>query len=156
MATDEIDFVTLFLKLHNYMVLPWSPSKSFLLMAPKRPEGLIHFFASKTWTLKMSDLEICLYFLSTYTCISKVLERLLFKELVLIGVAKSWSTDEIIHHGSYKWIIVLEKWIICSAPLAIERIKILGAVLELPARQQCQFSPLTVKMGQIGWMGSSV
>ena len=126
MATDEIDFVTLFLNLHNYMVLPWSPSKSFLLMAPKRPEDLIHFFASKTWTLKMSDLEICLYFLSTYTCISKVLERLLFKELVLIGVAKSWSTDEIIHHGNYKWIIMLEKcgrpnlnvfhlkWIICT------------------------------------------
>ena len=41
----------------TYMVLPWSPSKSFLLMAPKRPEGLIHFFASKTWTLKMSDLD---------------------------------------------------------------------------------------------------
>ena len=113
MARNEIDFITLFLKLHNYMELPWSPSKSFLLMAPKRPEGLIHFFASKTWTLKMSDLEICLYFLSTYTCISKVLERLLFKELVLIGVAKSWSTDEIIHHGSYKWIIMLEK---CGRP----------------------------------------
>ena len=56
-----------FLKLHNYMVLPWSPSKSFLLMAPKRPEGLIHFFASKTWILKTSDLEICLNFISTYT-----------------------------------------------------------------------------------------
>ena len=67
MATDEIDFVTLFLKLHNYMVLPWSPSKSFLLMAPKRPEDLIHFFESKTWILKTSDLEICLNFISTYT-----------------------------------------------------------------------------------------
>ena len=27
------------------------------------------------------------------------------------------------------------------APMAIENIKILGAVLELPAKQHCQFSP---------------
>jgi hypothetical protein len=27
------------------------------------------------------------------------------------------------------------------APMAIEKIKILGAVLELPAKQHCQFSP---------------
>ena len=30
-----------------------------------------------------------------------------------------------------------------SAPMAIEKIKILGAVLELPAKQQCQSSPFT-------------
>jgi hypothetical protein len=36
------------------------------------------------------------------------------------------------------------------APMTIEKIKILGAVLELPARQQCQSSPFTTKMGQIG------
>ena len=29
-----------------------------------------------------------------------------------------------------------------SAPMAIEKIKILGAVLELPAKQHCQFGPI--------------
>jgi hypothetical protein len=28
-----------------------------------------------------------------------------------------------------------------SAPMAIEKIEILGAVLELPAKKHCQFSP---------------
>jgi hypothetical protein len=27
------------------------------------------------------------------------------------------------------------------APMAVEKIKILGAILELPAKQHCQFSP---------------
>jgi hypothetical protein len=40
--------------------------------------------------------------------------------------------------------------------MAIEKIKILGAVLELPAKQHCQFSQFTVKMGQMGWIGSAV
>ena len=34
--------------------------------------------------------------------------------------------------------------------MAIEKIKILGAVLELPAKQHCQFSLFTAKMGQMG------
>jgi hypothetical protein len=35
--------------------------------------------------------------------------------------------------------------------MAIEKkIKILGAVLELPAQQHCQFSLFTAKMGQMG------
>ena len=34
--------------------------------------------------------------------------------------------------------------------MAIERIKIVGAVLELPARQQCQSSPFPAKIGLIG------
>ena len=63
-------------------------------------------------------------------------------------------------HGSYKWIIMLEK---CGRPdinvFHIKRtignhgnlkIKILGAVLELPARQQCQSSPFTSKIGPNG------
>ena len=33
--------------------------------------------------------------------------------------------------------------------MAIEKIKILGAVLELPAKQHCQFSLFTTKMGQM-------
>ena len=33
------------------------------------------------------------------------------------------------------------------APMAVEKIKILGAVLELPAKQHCQFSLFTKKMG---------
>jgi hypothetical protein len=36
------------------------------------------------------------------------------------------------------------------APMAIEKIKILGAVLELPAQQQCQSSPFTSKIGPNG------
>ena len=32
--------------------------------------------------------------------------------------------------------------------MAIEKIKILGAVLELPAKQHCQFSLFTSKMGK--------
>jgi len=34
--------------------------------------------------------------------------------------------------------------------MAIEKIKILAAVLEPSARQHCQLSPFTAKMGQIG------
>jgi hypothetical protein len=34
--------------------------------------------------------------------------------------------------------------------IAVEKIKILGAVLELPAKQQCQSSPFTSKIGQNG------
>jgi len=40
--------------------------------------------------------------------------------------------------------------------MAIERVRVLGAVLELPAGQHCQFSQFTVKMGQMGWIGSAV
>ena len=42
------------------------------------------------------------------------------------------------------------------APMAIEKIKILGDVLELPAKQHCQSSPFTSKLGQIGQIGSAV
>jgi len=37
-----------------------------------------------------------------------------------------------------------------SAPIAIDKIKILGAVLELPAKQHYQSSPFTAKIGQMG------
>ena len=40
-----------------------------------------------------------------------------------------------------------------SAPVAIETIKILGALFELPAKQHCQSSPFTLKLGQIGQIG---
>ena len=43
-----------------------------------------------------------------------------------------------------------------SAPRTIEKIKILEAVLELPAKQHCQSSPFTSKLGQIGQIGSAV
>ena len=43
-----------------------------------------------------------------------------------------------------------------SAPMTIEKMKILGAVLELPAKQHCQSSPFTSKLGQIGQIGSAV
>ena len=34
--------------------------------------------------------------------------------------------------------------------------KILGALLELPAKQHCQSSPFTSNLGQIGQIGSAV
>ena len=37
--------------------------------------------------------------------------------------------------------------------MAIEKIKILEAVLEVPAKQHCQSSPFTYKMGHIGHIG---
>jgi hypothetical protein len=36
-----------------------------------------------------------------------------------------------------------------SATMAIEKIKILGAVLELPAKLHCQFGPFSKQMGLI-------
>ena len=36
----------------------------------------------------------------------------------------------------------------------MEKIKILGAVLELPTKKHCQSSPFTTNMGQMGWIGS--
>ena len=38
----------------------------------------------------------------------------------------------------------------------IKDIKILGAVLELPANQNCQFGPFTKKWGKMGRIGSAV
>ena len=40
--------------------------------------------------------------------------------------------------------------------MAIEKIKILVSVLELPAKQHCQSSPVTSKLGQIGQSDSAV
>jgi hypothetical protein len=34
--------------------------------------------------------------------------------------------------------------------MAIEKIKILGAIMELPAKQHCQFGPFTKKSGKMG------
>ena len=36
------------------------------------------------------------------------------------------------------------------ASTAIEKIEILGAILELPAKQNCQFDPFTKKSGKMG------
>ena len=40
--------------------------------------------------------------------------------------------------------------------MAVEKIKIMGAVLELPAKQHCQFGPFTKKLGKMGGIGSAV
>ena len=40
--------------------------------------------------------------------------------------------------------------------MAIDKIKNMGAILELPAKQHCQTSPFTSKLGQIGQIGSAV
>ena len=39
------------------------------------------------------------------------------------------------------------------ALMAVEKIKILGAV---SAKQHCQFGPFTKKSGKMGWIGSAV
>ena len=38
----------------------------------------------------------------------------------------------------------------------IEKIKVLGAVLELQVKEHCQSSPFTSRLGQIGKIGSGV
>ena len=43
-----------------------------------------------------------------------------------------------------------------ATPRTIEKMKILGAVLKLPANQDCQFRPFTSKLGQIGQIVSAV
>ena len=43
-----------------------------------------------------------------------------------------------------------------SAPMAIEKVKILGAFLELPAKQHRQFSPFGQFLRQMGCIGSAV
>jgi hypothetical protein len=40
-------------------------------------------------------------------------------------------------------------------PWQLKKIKILGAVLELPARQHCQSSQFTKKMGKLGCLAGS-
>ena len=39
------------------------------------------------------------------------------------------------------------------APMAVEKIKILVAVLELPAKQHCQIGPFNKKLGKMGRIG---
>jgi hypothetical protein len=41
-------------------------------------------------------------------------------------------------------------------PWQLKKIKILGAVLQLPAKQHCQSSPFTSKLCQIGQIGIAV
>ena len=43
-----------------------------------------------------------------------------------------------------------------SAPRTLEKMKILGAVLELPTKQRCQSGPLVSKLGQIGQISNAV
>jgi hypothetical protein len=40
--------------------------------------------------------------------------------------------------------------------MAIEKIKILEAVLELPAKQHCQLSPFGQYLREMGWIGTAV
>ena len=42
------------------------------------------------------------------------------------------------------------------APMTVEKIKILGAVLEVPAKQHCQFNPFCQISWQMGQIGSAV
>ena len=71
-----------------------------------------------------------------------------------------YSTPAIAKKVSVKntraWVSMDFTWDKYSAPRTFEKIKILGAVLELPAKQLCQSSPFTSKWGQIGQVGSVV
>ena len=40
--------------------------------------------------------------------------------------------------------------------MAIEKIKILGAALELPTKKHCQSSQFTKKLGKMDWIGGAV
>jgi hypothetical protein len=40
--------------------------------------------------------------------------------------------------------------------MAVEKIKILGVVLKLPAEEHCQFGPFTKKFRKMGGIGSAV
>ena len=42
------------------------------------------------------------------------------------------------------------------SPRTIEKMKIMGALLELPAKQHCQSGPFTLELGQIGYIGSAI
>ena len=44
----------------------------------------------------------------------------------------------------------------CLAPMAIEKIKILATVLELPAKQHYQFSPYGPFLREMDWIGTAV
>ena len=46
------------------------------------------------------------------------------------------------------WVSIDFKYDKFLAPRTIEKIKILGAVFELPAIQHCQFGPFTKKLGK--------
>ena len=68
----------------------------------------------------------------------------LLRKILLCPI--NWGTQWTIEISSNEW----------SAPMAIEKNLNSWAVLELRAKQHCQFSLFTVKMGQIGWIGSAI
>jgi hypothetical protein len=43
-----------------------------------------------------------------------------------------------------------------NEPWHLKKIEILGAVLELPAKQHCQSNPFTTKLDQMGLIGSAI
>ena len=78
----------------------------------------------------------------------------------LIGLGFSLISYFILNSHSLAKFIMYNKLglissIEISAPMAIEKIKILGAVLELPAKKHCQFSPFGPFSLWIGWIGSA-
>ena len=81
------------------------------------------------------------------------------------GLMSKWGKVSLrklkLYHDNYKWMIMLEK---CGLPdLTVSHLiwiigthgnwkKILGPILELPAKQQWQFGPFTKKSGKMGWI----
>ena len=86
----------------------------------------------------------------------------------IIALVRLWSfKDCYCVHGSYKWTTYYfwKMWVArsqCFSPhmnnrhLWLLKKSTLGAILELPAKQQCQSSPFTSKMGEMGWIGCAV
>ena len=80
-----------------------------------------------------------------------------FKSACYVVVLRSVPIDKILSvKNARAWVsldFTLAKY---SATMTIEKMKILGAILELPARQHCQSSLFIAKLGQIGQIGSAV
>ena len=80
-----------------------------------------------------------------YFVIKKALKNLTLPIAKILGVknARAWVSMDFTYNKF-------------SATRTIEKIKILGAVLQLLPKQHCQSSPFTSKLGQIGQIGSAV
>ena len=120
----------------------------------------IYYIISTTYQ-KIGDLFCPVIFVDFRTVweIGTILSTILY--------IHTFKSTYLLWHGSYRWIIMLAKcghpdlnvfhikWII-DTHSNWKKIKIPGAILELPVKQCCQSSQFTAKMGHMGWIGSAV
>ena len=92
------------------------------------------------------------------SCIKKVVQPIFFANKDLTkGTSITVPIGKIISAKNVRaWVSMDFTQDKFSAPIAIEKIKILGAPWELLAKQHCQSSPFTSNLGQIGQIGSAV